>query len=52
MKVKCPDCKKRFEYELYSGVCPKCGNYMRPTDIETSENENCQAVAYRIYRYD
>ncbi len=49
MKVKCPDCKKRFEYELYSGVCPKCGNYMRPTDIETSENENCQVEGSHIH---
>lgn len=34
MKVKCPDCKKRFEYELYSGVCPKCGNYVRPAELD------------------
>lgn len=49
MKVKCPDCKKRFDYEMYSGVCPKCGNYMRPTEIETSENENCQVEGSHIH---
>ncbi len=49
MKVKCPDCRKRFEYELYSGVCPKCGNYMRPTEIETSENENCKIEGSHIH---
>jgi len=49
MKVKCPDCKKRFEYELYSGVCPKCGNYMRPPEMETSENENCQIEGSHIH---
>lgn len=49
MKVKCPDCKKRFEYELYSGVCPKCGNYMRPPKIETSENENCEMEGSHIH---
>ena len=49
MKVKCPDCRKRFEYELYSGVCPKCGNYMRPPQIETSENENCEMEGSHIH---
>ena len=49
MKVRCVDCKKRFDYELYSGVCPKCGNYMRPTEIETSENTNCEMEGSHIH---
>lgn len=49
MKVRCVDCKKRFDYDLYSGVCPKCGNYMRPSQIETSENENCEVEGSHIH---
>lgn len=49
MKVRCVDCKKRFDYELYSGVCPKCGNYMRPTEIETSENQNCDKEGSHVH---
>lgn len=49
MKVRCVDCKKRFDYELYSGVCPKCGNYMRPTEIETSENANCDKEGSHVH---
>lgn len=33
MKVKCPHCGKKFNYEVYSGLCPGCGTYMRPGDI-------------------
>lgn len=29
MKIRCTECKKRFDYELYSGVCPECGTYIR-----------------------
>lgn len=49
MKVRCVDCKKRFDYDLYSGVCPKCGNYMRPPEIETSENRNCEVEGSHIH---
>ena len=49
MKVRCVDCKKRFDYDLYSGVCPKCGNYMRPPEMETSENENCEVEGSHIH---
>lgn len=27
MKVKCKTCGKRFDYEMYYGICPKCGAY-------------------------
>ncbi|MBE5881404.1 MAG: hypothetical protein E7289_03700 [Lachnospiraceae bacterium] len=40
MKVRCKECNKRFDYDVYSGVCPKCGNYMRPNNT-TTENDNC-----------
>ncbi len=49
MKVRCVDCKKRFDYELYSGVCPKCGNYMRPPEMETSQNANCDVEGSHIH---
>nr|MBQ8253818.1 hypothetical protein [Lachnospiraceae bacterium] len=49
MKVRCVDCKKRFDYELYSGVCPKCGNYMRPPEMETSQNVNCDVEGSHVH---
>ena len=27
MKIKCKSCGKRFDPEMYSGLCPKCGTY-------------------------
>lgn len=27
MKIKCKKCRKRFDQEVYSGLCPKCGAY-------------------------
>lgn len=49
MKIRCSDCKKRFDYDMYSGVCPKCGNYMRPSEIETSENESCEVEGSHVH---
>ena len=42
-------CLKKFDYELYGGVCPKCGNYMRMTEMETSENENCEIESSHVH---
>ena len=30
MKIKCKNCGKRFDTEMYSGLCPKCGTYNAP----------------------
>ncbi|MBQ9608913.1 MAG: hypothetical protein IJV15_05640 [Lachnospiraceae bacterium] len=27
MKVKCRECGKRYDYDVYSGICPKCSTY-------------------------
>lgn len=29
MKVKCKNCGKRFDYDVYTGQCPKCSTYYR-----------------------
>ena len=34
MKVCCKNCKKKFDNDLYGGVCPKCGTYYRETRQE------------------
>ncbi len=39
MKARCKECGKRFDYDLYSGICPKCGNYMRMGVTEAGETE-------------
>ena len=43
MKVTCHNCGKRFDYDTYTGLCPKCSTYYRldtpaedVTDIYTS----------------
>lgn len=27
MKIRCSRCGKRFDADVYSGLCPKCGAY-------------------------
>lgn len=29
MKVKCTQCGKRFDYDVYTGICPKCSAFYR-----------------------
>ena len=38
MKIKCKNCGKRFDTEMYSGLCPKCGTYNAP-DREEAVHE-------------
>lgn len=35
MKIRCKCCNKRFDYEMHSGICPKCGEYYRTEEPET-----------------
>lgn len=49
MKIRCKECGKRFDDELYNGVCPKCGYYIYMAVPETSENENCKIEGSHIH---
>ena len=49
MKIRCKECGKRFDDELYNGVCPKCGYYIYMAVPETSENENCEIEGSHIH---
>lgn len=49
MKIRCKECGKRFDDELYNGVCPKCGYYIYMFVPETSENENCEIEGSHIH---
>lgn len=32
MKVKCEQCNKKFDRDIYSGICPRCGEIYRSLD--------------------
>ena len=34
MLIKCSKCGKMYDYEKYSGICPKCARYNRPDSRE------------------
>lgn len=40
MKVRCRGCNKRFDYELHSGLCPKCGEYYRLEEERSADWED------------
>lgn len=49
MKIRCKECGKRFDDEIYNGVCPKCGYYIYTSVPETSKNENCEIEGSHIH---
>ena len=39
MLIKCSKCGKMYDYEKYSGICPKCARYNRPDSREDMEQD-------------
>lgn len=37
MKVTCKNCNKRFEYDVYMGLCPRCSTYYREHEPGNTE---------------
>lgn len=47
MKVTCKNCGKRFDYDLYMGLCPKCSTYYREGKQYHTENKETAGVFLR-----
>lgn len=45
MKIRCSRCGKRFDADVYSGLCPKCGAYngKHMTGYEEAERERAES---------
>lgn len=41
MKIRCKSCGKRFDQEMYSGLCPRCGSYNR---VEAEDSMTLQSL--------
>lgn len=39
MKVICKNCGKRFDYDIYGGLCPKCSTYYREWNDNSAYKE-------------
>lgn len=37
--MKCKKCGKRFSYQDYSGICPKCGTYNRQVEVQNVQQD-------------
>lgn len=38
-KIKCSNCKKKFDNDQYHGICPKCGAFNRVTTAEQEDHD-------------
>ena len=43
MKVTCRNCGKRFDYDTYTGLCPKCSTYYR---IDSTSKTSADTYTY------
>lgn len=32
MKIRCSECGKRYDYDVYTGICPRCSVYNKPDE--------------------
>lgn len=44
MKVKCTQCGKRFDYDVYTGICPKCSAFYRVGGNDGTVQESTATV--------
>ncbi len=52
MKIRCSSCRKRFDYDVYSGICPKCGEYNRPGEEYNRPEEEYNRPEEEISRHE
>ena len=46
--MRCYNCNKKFDYEKYYGICPKCGCFNRQ---ETAEEQQARRLELRMNQY-